>query len=57
MGVVLAVLAEGPLGERLDMSKALGALGTSNVPAVLGYVVLLAVPLYLVARRVQRPEV
>lgn len=56
MGVLLAGLAAGPLAAKFDMTKAVGALGTSNPAAMLGYLVLLAIPLYLVARRVQRTD-
>jgi putative OPT family oligopeptide transporter len=54
MGVVLAGLAARQLDSRYDLSKALGSLASSNLTALVGYVVLLAIPLYLVARRVQR---
>jgi putative OPT family oligopeptide transporter len=54
MGVVLAGLAARQLDSRYDLSKALGSLTSSNLTALVGYVVLLAIPLYLVARRVQR---
>jgi uncharacterized oligopeptide transporter (OPT) family protein len=54
MGVLLAGLAARHLDERFDLGKALGGVATSNVASLVGYLVLLAVPLYLVARRVQR---
>jgi putative OPT family oligopeptide transporter len=51
MGVVLAGLAARHLDERFDLSRALGAVATSNVVSMVAYVLLLAIPLYLVARR------
>ena len=57
MGVALAGLAARRLDDGFNLTKALGSLAESNVAAVIGYVVLLAVPLYLVARRVQRSDV
>ena len=51
MGVVLAGLAARHLDERFDVSKALGAFAASNIVAMVVYVLLLGVPLYLVARR------
>jgi fructose-specific phosphotransferase system IIC component len=54
MGVVLAGLAARHLDEAFDLTKAVGGFGTSVIVSLIGYVVLLAVPLYLVARRVQR---
>ena len=54
MGVVLAGLAARQWDAAFNLTKAVGALGESNVLSVVLYVVLLAVPLYLVARRVQR---
>jgi putative OPT family oligopeptide transporter len=56
MGVVLAGLAARHWDEAFDMSTTLGAITTSNVLSLVLYVALLAVPLYLVARRVQRPD-
>jgi hypothetical protein len=56
MGVTLAGLAARNLDTKFDLSKALGAMTTSNVASIVGYLVLLAVPLYWVARRVQKPE-
>jgi hypothetical protein len=55
MGVALAGLAARQLDTAFDLGKVLGAPATSNVLSIVAYVVLLAVPLYLVARRVQRP--
>ena len=54
MGVVLAGLAARQWDQAFNLTAAVGALGESNVLSVVFYVVLLAVPLYLVARRVQR---
>jgi uncharacterized oligopeptide transporter (OPT) family protein len=54
MGVVLAGLAARQLDAKYDLSKALGSLASSNLTAMVGYVALLAIPLYVVARRVQR---
>ena len=54
MGVVLAGLAARQWDQGFNLTTALGALGQSNVLSLVFYVVLLAVPLYLVARRVQR---
>jgi len=54
MGVVLAGLAARQWDKAFNLTNAVGALGESNVLSVVFYVVLLAVPLYLVARRVQR---
>jgi hypothetical protein len=54
MGVVLAGLAARHWDEGFNFSKAVGGLATSNLAAMFFYVVLLAIPLYLVARRVQR---
>jgi putative OPT family oligopeptide transporter len=56
MGVVLAGLAARHWDEAFDLSTTLGAITTSNVLSLVLYVALLAVPLYLVARRVQRPD-
>jgi putative OPT family oligopeptide transporter len=53
MGVALAGLAARHLDEKFDLTKAMGALSTSNVVAVAAYVLLLAVPLYVVARRMR----
>ena len=52
-GVVLAGLATQILDEKLDLSKTIGALSTSNVVSILARVVLFAVPLDLVTRRVR----
>jgi hypothetical protein len=56
MGVVLAGLAARQLDTAFNFGKALGAIATSNVLSLIAYVVLLAVPLYVVARRVQRRD-
>ncbi|HET9683150.1 MAG TPA: OPT/YSL family transporter, partial [Gemmatimonadaceae bacterium] len=56
MGVALAGLAARQLDTAFNLGKALGAISTSNVVSLVAYVVLLALPLYVVARRVQRPE-
>jgi putative OPT family oligopeptide transporter len=54
MGVALAGLAARQWDQGFNLTKVVGALGESNVLSLVFYVVLLAVPLYLVARRVQR---
>jgi putative OPT family oligopeptide transporter len=54
MGVVLAGLAARQWDQAFNLTRTVGALGESSVLSVVLYVVLLAVPLYLVARRVQR---
>ena len=54
MGVLLAGLAARQLDEGFNLTKVLGAVAANNVLALIAYVVLLAAPLYLVARRVQR---
>ena len=54
MGVVLAGLAARQWDQAFNLTKAVGALGESNLLSIVFYVVLLAVPLYVVARRVQR---
>ncbi len=54
MGVALAGLAARHLDEGFNLGTAVGWLAESSITALLGYVVLLAVPLYLVARRMQR---
>ncbi|MEP6733386.1 MAG: oligopeptide transporter, OPT family [bacterium] len=51
MGVVLAGLAARHLDEKFNLGKAMGAITTSNVVSLIAYVALLAVPLYLIARR------
>src|SRR5260221_6939534 len=53
IGVVLAGLSAPHLDESFDLSKTLGALATSNLAALVFYVVLLARPLYLAARRMR----
>jgi hypothetical protein len=55
MGVVLAGLAARHLDEAFDLTRTVGGFGTSTIVSLACYVVLLAIPLYLVARRVQRP--
>ena len=54
MGVLLAGLAARQWDQAFNLTTVVGALGESNVLSIVFYVVLLAVPLYLVARRVQR---
>jgi uncharacterized oligopeptide transporter (OPT) family protein len=54
MGVTLAALAARHLDEGINLGKAVGGFGNSNIVSLVCYVALLAVPLYLVARRVQR---
>ncbi|HEY2067883.1 MAG TPA: oligopeptide transporter, OPT family [Gemmatimonadaceae bacterium] len=54
MGVTLAALAARHLDEGIDFGKAVGGFGNSNIVSLVCYVALLAVPLYFVARRVQR---
>jgi len=56
MGVVLAGLAAKHLDEKFDLSKTLGAMSASNVVSLVAYVLLLAVPLYLVGRRMRSTE-
>ena len=56
MGVVLAGLAARHVDEKFDLSKTLGAMATSNVTSIIAYVVLLAVPLYVVGRRIRSAE-
>ena len=56
MGVVLAGLAARQLDTAFNLTSALGAMGENGVIAVAAYVVLLAVPLYLVGRKLQRGE-
>jgi len=56
MGVVLAGLAARRLDEVLDVSKMIGALATNTVASLVFYVVLLAVPLYLIGRRLRSNE-
>ena len=51
---MLAGLAARQLDTSFNLGKALGAFSTSNLVSIAGYVILLAVPLYLVARRVQQ---
>jgi hypothetical protein len=55
MGVILAGLAAKRLDEKFNLGGALGAFASSNIVAVVAYVLLLAVPLYLVARRRRSP--
>jgi putative OPT family oligopeptide transporter len=54
MGVLLAGLAARHLDEAFNLTKVVGGFGTSAIVSLVAYVLLLAVPLYLVARRVQR---
>ena len=54
MGVVLAGLAARQWDQAFNLTSTVGTLGESNLVSLVFYVVLLAVPLYLVARRVQR---
>jgi fructose-specific phosphotransferase system IIC component len=56
MGVLLAGLAARQLDEGFNMTKAMGSLADNNITPIIGYLVLLALPLYVVARRVQRKE-
>jgi len=56
MGVVLAGLAARRLDEKFDLGKTLGAMATSNITSIIAYVVLLAVPLYMVGRRMRSTE-
>ena len=56
MGVALAGLAARRLDEGFNLTTALGSLAESNVAAMVGYVALLAVPLYLVGRRGQHTD-
>jgi uncharacterized oligopeptide transporter (OPT) family protein len=55
MGVVLAGLAARQWDQGFNLAAVMGTLGESAVLSLVFYVGLLAVPLYLVARRVQRP--
>jgi uncharacterized oligopeptide transporter (OPT) family protein len=54
MGVALAGLAARQWDQAFNLTRTVGALGESALLSIVFYVVLLAVPLYLVARRVQR---
>ena len=54
-GVILAGFTAKGLDEKIDLSKSVGAMATSATGAMLFYVVLLAIPLYLVARRMRAP--
>lgn len=51
MGVILAALAAKQLDGTFNMEEAIGALGANPVFAMVVYVAMIAVPLYLVARR------
>jgi len=53
MGVLLAGLTVYKLDTTYDMTRIVGAIGENGIVAMLAYVVLLAVPLYLVARNVR----
>ncbi|MDB4914880.1 MAG: peptide transporter, partial [Gemmatimonadetes bacterium] len=55
MGVVLAGLAAQRIDEKFNLTNFVGAVATSNTAAIVLYVLLLAVPLYLVARRMRAP--
>ncbi len=55
MGVLLAGLAAKGVDVILDLSPHLGGIGANGVLAIMVYVVLLGVPLYLVSRRSQAP--
>ena len=52
--MALAGLAARQWDQGFNLTKVVGALGESALLSLVFYVVLLAVPLYLVARRVQR---
>lgn len=54
MGVLLAGLAARRLDAGFNLSRGLGTMAENNLVALAGYVVLLAIPLYVVARRVQQ---
>ncbi len=54
MGVVLAGLAARHLDEKFDLAKSLGAMATSNLVSLAGYVVLLAIPLYVIGKRMSK---
>lgn len=53
MGVLLAALAASPAHyeQRIDLASSIGAIAENPIIAIIVYVVVLAVPLYLVARR------
>lgn len=53
MGVLLAGFTVARWDSRYDMTRVIGALGESNLVAVVVYVLFLAVPLYLVARKIE----
>ncbi len=57
MGVVLAGLAARRLDGSFNLANAVGSVGTSNTVAIVAFVLLLAVPLYLVARRAPAGDV
>jgi uncharacterized oligopeptide transporter (OPT) family protein len=54
MGVVLAGLAARRLDGSFNLTHALGAMADNDTVAVVAYILLLAVPLYLIGRRIQR---
>ena len=54
-GVVLAGFAAKGYDTALDFSKSVGAAGSSALVAMVAYVLLLAVPVYLVARARRLP--
>ena len=56
MGVVLAGLAARHVDEKFDLSKTLGAMATSNITSIIAYIVLLAVPLYVIGRRTRSTQ-
>ena len=51
---LLAGLAARQWDQGFNLTRVVGAFGESAVLSLVFYIVLLAVPLYLVARRVQR---
>ena len=51
MGVILAALAAKPFDGAFNMEEAMGALGANSPFAMAAYLVMIAVPLFLVARR------
>lgn len=55
MGVVLAGLAVRHVEERFDVGRALGAFSTSTIVSLAAFVLLLAIPLYMVGRRPRAP--
>ena len=51
MGVILAALAAQQFDGAFDMEEAVGTLGANPLFAMAAYLVMIAVPLFLVARR------